>query len=595
MLATIDQRRFADGTLDITDKPLWSGLKDVGVHPLTPGSRIIVRSGSTARPTTADVVVIAPADSTWHPVRHLRDPVNASGNVERFPPVVAHAVRFTSLATNSKREPCIDELEVWTAIEGAAPSENVALATAGARCSSSGNYANDPKHRLEHVNDGRYGNPRSWISNTLARGWVRIDFKAAARIDTIKWARDRQRRYADRLATSYVIGALVGERWVRVASSADRVPFGVDGDGAPMLRLGHLDRTITGSGAGLIEELRVVEAELAGLRRRPQVYAGRFVEPPRTRLLYRGDPAEPRGDVAPDVPAVLGTLALAPASRDRDRRHALAGAITDPRNPLTARVVVNRIWLHHFGEGLVDTPNDLGRMGTAPTHPELLDWLAAELMDHAWSVKHIQKLILSSAVWMQASAPRPEGDSVDASTRLLWRFPPRRLESEAIRDGMLRVSGELDLTMGGPGFDLFEPSANYVRVYEPRKAFGKDGLRRMVYARVVRMERDGTFGAFDTPDAGQVCPKRTRSTTALQALNLLNAPFVLKRADAFANRLRRERGDDVATQVRHAFALAFSRAPDQKELDESVGLVTNHGLSAFCRALLNTSEFLFIP
>jgi len=184
---------------------------------------------------------------------------------------------------------------------------------------------------------------------------------------------------------------------------------------------------------------------------------------------------------------------------------------------------------------------------------------------------------------------------VDADTRLLWRFPPRRLEAEAIRDAVLSVSGELDLKMGGRGFELFEPNGNYVRFYDPRKVFAKDGFRRMVYARVIRMEKDGTFGAFDAPDAGQSCAERTRSTTALQCLNLLNAPFMTRRADAFAKRVSKDVGAALPEQVRRAFVLAFLRAPSETELRGGVRLVTDHGLPALCRVLLNANEFLYLP
>jgi hypothetical protein len=191
----------------------------------------------------------------------------------------------------------------------------------------------------------------------------------------------------------------------------------------------------------------------------------------------------------------------------------------------------------------------------------LLDWLASEFVESGWSIKHMQRLIVLSATWRQVSAPRPDGLHKDAGSRLLWRFPPRRLDAEAIRDQMLSVTGVLDLRMGGPGYSAFAPNFNYVRVYDPKQEYGPAEWRRMVYQTKVRMAQDSTFGAFDCPDAGQSSPKRSRSTTPLQALNLFNSGFVTQQAGIFAARLQREAGDDVPGQVRRAIPVGLqSRA-----------------------------------
>jgi hypothetical protein len=304
---------------------------------------------------------------------------------------------------------------------------------------------------------------------------------------------------------------------------------------------------------------------------------------------------QPREPVRPGAPAELGPrLQLAADLPERQRRQALARWITDARNPLTARVIVNRLWHYHFGEGLVATPSDFGVNGARPSHPELLDWLACELMDHGWSLKHVHRLIVHSAAYRQSSRMDPRGLEADAGDRLLWRFPPRRLEAEVLRDTILAVSGNLDRRMGGPGFDLFEPNTNYVKVYNPRTTFGRDQWRRMVYQCKPRMQLDDVFGAFDCPDAGQVAPRRTHSTTPLQALNLLNSRFILQQAGIFADRLRREAGPGSATQVRQAFRLAFGRDPETEELAASVRLIEAEGLAVFCRALFNANEFVCV-
>src|SRR3989442_9249758 len=165
-----------------------------------------------------------------------------------------------------------------------------------------------------------------------------------------------------------------------------------------------------------------------------------------------------------------------------------------------------------------------------------------------WSIKHIHRLIVTSVAYRQASPSRRQGMAADAGCRLLWRFPPQRLEAEPLRDAILGVSGKLELRPGGPGFSAFEPNDNYVRVYNPKKEFGPPEWRRMVYMTKVRMQQDSTFGAFDCPDGGQIAPKRMRSTTPLQALNLLNSGFIVQQADFLAARLERESGQDPQRQ-----------------------------------------------
>jgi hypothetical protein len=225
----------------------------------------------------------------------------------------------------------------------------------------------------------------------------------------------------------------------------------------------------------------------------------------------------------------------------------------------------------------------------------LLDWLASEFVSSGWSIKHLQRLIVTITTWRQASAPRADALEKDAASRLLWRFPPRRLDAEAIRDKMLSVSGVLDLRMGGPGFSAFAPNFNYVRVYDPKPEYGPAEWRRMVYQTKVRMAQDSTFGAFDCPDAGQASPKRSRSTTPLQALNLFNSGFVNQQAGIFAARLQREAGDDVAQQIQRGFQLAFNRDADGDEARVCEQLAREHSLPTVCRVLLNANEFLFIP
>ena len=501
-----------------------------------------------------------------------RAAVNPQRNSERLAPTRATRLRFTITETNSGTEPCVDELEVFDAA-----GKNVALA---AKVTSSGDYAGDPNHSLAHLTDGQFGNSKSWISNTSGRGWVELEFPAPAEVARIVWGRDREEKYRDRTAVKYGIELRDGDApWRIVASSGDRAAK----DAPPAAAL-----------AKLAAERAELEKRIATLSAPRTIYAGRFVKPEETFRFQRGDPMQPREKIPPGGLSEFSGPQLAVDAPEQERRLALAKWIASPENPLTARVIVNRLWHYHFGTGLVETPSDLGLNGARPSHPELLDWLAAELIEHGWSLKHIQRLILTSATYRQSSRPDAKASAADGSNRLLWRFPPRRLEAEPLRDAILAVSGKLDLRMGGPGFDLFDANTNYVKVYATKTKFEPGDFRRMIYQNKPRSELDTLFGAFDCPDAGQIQPRRTSSTTPLQALNLLNSAFLLDQSAAFAERLQREAGPACAAQIQRAYALAFARAAAPEEAAAATKLIAAHGLPAFCRALFNASEFITI-
>lgn len=519
-----------------------------------------------------------------------RAAVNPRHNVDRFAPIAARFVRFSIESTNSS-EPCLDELEVFTTGE---QPVNVALASLGAKVSASDVYANGTSaiHQVAHANDGQYGNSRSWISGTLGGGWVQIELAEPAEIDRIVWARDREGQFADRLATKYRLEvALEPDQWQTVATSHDRRPF----DGTEANATATLD-AYPAESKEAARELIARRSEL--ISRLPEsaarpVYAGEFREAEVVHLLRRGDPMQPGDEVAPGGIASLGVAwQLSPAAKEADRRRALAEWIVSPANPLSSRVLVNRIWQHHFGTGLTSTPNDFGFHGEQPSHPELLDWLATELVAREWRMKPLHRRIMLSAAYRQASRPREDALAVDAASRLLWRFPPRRLEAEPIRDRVLWTSGKLDLRRGGPGYDPFVPNTNYVHVFEPKTKFGPDDWRRMVYQTKPRMEQDQTFGVFDCPDAAASLPRRNSSTTAMQALSLLNSPFLIEQAGYFAERVRGEVGHEITAQARQAFRLAFGREPTEEERTGATQLIETHGLPALCRALFNANEFV---
>jgi len=515
-----------------------------------------------------------------HPARPSVDPRR---NVERFPAVVARAVRFTSLATTGA-EPCLDELEVYSA--GDRPT-NVALDANGGRASASTAYAGDEQHKVAHLNDGRVGNGRSWISAEAGKGWALIELAAPTAIDRVVWGRDREGRYADRLTTGYTVEVETAPAvWRVVASSRDRAAIGQTvKEGGSQARCAELDSRR----AALI-------AKLASYSPTTPAYAGTFTTPEPTHRLERGDPMRPSERVAPGAPrSIQPPLELAADAPEAERRLAFARWLGDPANPLPARVMVNRAWHYHHGRGLVGTPSDLGFQGGLPTHSALLDWLAETYRRGGYRLKPIHRIILLSSTYRQSSRPDTKALGVDRDNRSLWRHTPRRLEAESIRDAMLSVSGALDTSMGGPGYNVWEKNANYVVVFTPRSTLGPDAFRRMVYQFRPRGHHDPTFGAFDCPDTSLVAPRRNASTTALQALNLLNGGFAVDQADRLADRLRREVGTGVELQVDRAFRLAFARPPTPGESASAVSLVRRHGLPSLGRALFNANEFVYAP
>jgi Protein of unknown function (DUF1553)/Protein of unknown function (DUF1549) len=518
-----------------------------------------------------------------------RPPVSARENADRIARVKTKRVRFTISATNNL-EPCIDELEVFNVA-----GDNIALASEGTKVTSSGDTIVADRHELRFVNDGNYGNSRSWMSNEKGKGWVELEFAQEQEIDRVVWGRDRQGKFADRLATDYRIEVADGTgKWRTVADSTDRRKFDPKDKKPVAFSTKGLSKGEARAATGMIEEKKKLESRIAHASSAQKAFAGTFRTPDEIHLLNRGDPEQPKGEVAPAVLSALGDVKLPRETAEQKRRLSLADWIASPQNPLTARVMVNRIWQGHFGAGLVETASDFGRNGAKPTHPELLDWLAQEFIRSGWSVKHMHRLVVLSKAYRQSSASNVTAADKDADVRLLWRYPSRRLEAEIIRDSILAVSGRLKLKMGGRGFDLFDQRGG-LSGFDPVESFKDDGLRRMIYAHKVRREREAVFGAFDCPDAGQSTSRRRESTTPIQALNLFNSRFTLEQADAFAVRVKKEAGAGIPEQIRRAYQLALNRDPSGDEMSDSNPVVHEHGLAALCRALFNSNEFLFPP
>lgn len=518
-----------------------------------------------------------------------RPMVNARQNVDRLASVTTDRVRFNILSTNNL-EPCIDELEVFNA-----DNINVALPSRGAIVTSSGDTTVADRHELRFVNDGEYGNSRSWMSSEMGKGWLEVAFAKPITIDRIVWGRDRQGKYDDRLAIEYSIEVLdADQRWNVIADSSDRQTFDPSSKPKGGFSVEGLTDDEATAGKMLVQEKRMLEKIVRSVGQQQKVFAGIFRKPDAIHLLNRGDPEQPQEPVAPTILSAFGDESLDLDASESERRKLLADWLTREDNPLTARVMVNRIWQGHFGVGLVTTPSDFGNNGIPPSHPELLDWLAHEFIRSGWSIKQMHRLIVLSDTYRQSSQIRDDFAAIDSDVRYLWRYPSRRLEAEAIRDSTLAVSGKLNLTMFGRGFDLFNQRGG-LSGFVPVENYQGDGLRRMIYAHKVRRETEAVFGAFDCPDAGQSTAVRLESTTPIQALNLFNSRFTIDQSQALAERVIAEVGDDVSAQIVCAFRHAVQRDPSEGELAEILPIVRQHGLTTLGRVLFNSNEFLFIP
>lgn len=373
----------------------------------------------------------------------------------------------------------------------------------------------------------------------------------------------------------------------------------------------ELAPAITGGDAVRRKEIQDEILKLDQQRPAPLPAAMSVEEPggrtaPASYFLHRGSPGQKGSVVQPGVITVAshGEWSFPvppPESATSGRRRAFAAWVASPDNPLTARVMVNRIWQHHFGEGIVRTPSNFGKMGDRPTHPELLDWLAAEFIQQNWSMKAMHRLMMNSEAYQRASDDVPASAEIDPDNHYLWRMPRVRLEAEIIRDNVMAVAGNLNLTVGGPAMHpyidpaLFQSSSK--RTWAGKPDDDPSTWRRSLYVFSKRSIPLPMLDIFDKPDSVGSCPRRNRSTIAPQALILMNNSFLLMEAGKFAERLTRERGADPAKQVEQAFALALSRLPSNSEREHSIAFIRSdpHGLADFCQALFNLNEFVYAP
>ncbi|HYO82271.1 MAG TPA: PSD1 and planctomycete cytochrome C domain-containing protein [Bryobacteraceae bacterium] len=352
-----------------------------------------------------------------------------------------------------------------------------------------------------------------------------------------------------------------------------------------------------------------LEAQIAGLKRdTPDLPRGYFLHEPKapatTHVLIRGNARALGPEVSPAVPAVLTSAQpeFPPAATTSLRRLTLARWLAHPDNPLTARVIVNRVWQAHFGEGLVRTASDFGRIGEKPTHPELLDWLASWFVENGWSLKKLHRLILTSNTWRMSKRVIPKYLAEDPENRLLWRVPYTRIEVEAIRDSMLAVSGKLNPRMYGPSMYPFVPKQALEGSSDPDKIWQPfvedEASRRTVYAFIKRSMIVPMLEVLDFCDTSRSSAKRINTNVAPQALTLFNGDFVNRQARHLAARLEIEAGPDPERQIQHAFRLAFARKPTTAEAASMLRFVreeggTRNALEQLCRVILNMNEFVY--
>ncbi|MDG2168986.1 MAG: PSD1 and planctomycete cytochrome C domain-containing protein [Opitutales bacterium] len=505
-----------------------------------------------------------------------------------FPPIKTSKARITFKTKNVR----IDELDIYGPEH---PELNLAA-------SKQGTVATTPEAIFNNlgppsnINDGIKGTMNWRPIKEMPEGvWpsVSFEFPKPQLINHLKVSSNRQYFFETEYLTSYSPGSpkkfvfeVMNESgaWVEIASTED------------------LDQQIKENESLAVHHENLQATIDAVLEQGPQPsFVGQFIDPVTSYVFHRGSPENPKQEVAPaGFDSLEGDLGLDSSSPDPQRRMKFAEWLTEPDHPLTARVMANRVWSHIFGTGIVATPSDFGTVGAPPTNQVLLDWLAAEFVEptvtggESWSVKNLIRTILMTDAFRQSSAPREDGLAEDGSALYLWRFPPRRVEAEVIRDGILQASGKLDPRLGGKSFRIHNEKKTYAQ-WQVVDNHGPHSWRRMLYQERMRRVDDQIFTAFDFPDCGQVRSKRPVSTTPLQALNLMNSPFAMEQAGFIAERAKQTSNDDDVAATKELFNILLGREPNADELEASLEVARNGGLELVSRSLINSNEFAFLP
>ena len=527
-----------------------------------------------------------------------RPKVDPNATEDRFPAEQVRFVKFVMHASTANPKSAngarLTEFEVWSADTA---SRNVALAANGG--SASGTQSIKAEDFPEAYGpqlciDGKPG--EQWAVGTPAE--LTITLAKLETVDRIVFSnakgKDVQDKSQGATPCEYEVSVSVdGTNWKTVTSGLDRAPWS-EAHGIERVRREVTTEAERVQLAALAKSIAELQRKIDAVPKLREIWAGTYSQPSEQTFVHKGgDPLKPGDSVVPASLSVLDRVgkpfALPADAPEGERRLALANWLTGDDNPLPPRVLANRLWHYHFGTGLVDTPGDFGFLGSRPSHPELLDFLATRLLFHGWRLKPLHREIMLSRAYQQSADPREEAARVDKSARLLWRFPPRRLGAEEIRDTVLSAAGKLQLVpAGGPGFRLYKVLANNVSTYVPLEQHGPETYRRAVYHQNARASVVDLLSDFDLPDTAFPAPKRANTSTPLQALTLLNHGFTLDMAAALATRL----GSNHSVQA--AYRIAFQREPSPAEKDAADRFIAEHGLTAFCRALLNASELVFL-
>ena len=541
-------------------------------------------------------------ESTW-----TRTPVDRTGTTDSFEPVTAKFVRLVCEAQdknpNSTSGFAIDEFEVWSTSE---PPKNVALSRHGGHAAGRARKIEDfpEAYGPHHAIDGKTG------ERFLAAGSdLTIELAKPTQINRIVFSSAKNEAHPEHGLFTFVAEyrievSMDGHAWQVITSSRDRKPVAKD------IILNHrlLQLETTANDRAKKQELGQLLADvkqaISKVPALPSVWIGTRVDDDAKgpfHVFLGGNPQKQGADVVPASLTVLNDTSdngfsyrLDPDVSESKRRLAFADWLLHPDNPLTPRVLANRLWHYHFGTGIVDTPSDFGYMGGRPTHPELLDFLALKLVESGWRIKAMHRRIMLSKTYRQSSKFRNDAATIDGRSRFLWRFPPRRLSAEEVRDTMLAVANTLDTTGGGPGFRLYTFLQDNVCTYLPLNKHGPETYRRAVYHQNARSSVVDLMTEFDQPDCTFSSPKRAETTTPLQALTMFNHSFTLDMAHALARRLKNEAGDDLREQINHAYHLCYSRPATDEEIRICCDWAKHHGLDALCRVLMNTSEMIYV-
>ncbi|QXD25848.1 DUF1553 domain-containing protein [Opitutia bacterium ISCC 51] len=554
---------------------------------------------------------LAAFESQWS-----RPHANRTGTEERFSPIEAKFIRLICEAQDMDPDSNvnwrIDEFEVWSSED---KPLNVALASSGGVAHGKGREIEDFPNAYgpQHTNDGKFDQRFISMDDRFT-----IELAEPTLIDRITFSsariEDDPTIFKFAFVADYRIETSVdGEFWTEVANGRDRrpVPKMPSNPSSFIQRVfrDHMEVRLIDLGKSEVESARIagLNSEISRLNREiknvpalPKAWMGTRNKKDSAGPFHVFIGGSPQKQGVTVQPASISTLSevtpgfkLETETDEANRRVALAEWITSSDNPLTPRVLVNRLWHYHFGTGIVDTPNDFGYMGGRPTHPELLDYLANTLKENNWQLKELHKEIMTSKVYRQTSDWREDGAALDADSRLLWRFPPRRLSAEEIRDTILAVSGNLDTSMGGEGFRLYYYMRDNVSTYEPLDQHSDETYRRAVYHQNARASVVDLMTDFDQADCTLSTPRRVLTTTPLQALTMMNHSFTMDMAVDLADRAS-SMGQTPEAQIEGLYEIVYQRAPRSEEVSQLKQLVADHGLRSLSRAILNSSELIYL-